>query len=199
MENTSGQGKLASVPPEIDKWNWGAFLLSWIWGIGNETFIAFLCFVPFVGFVMPFVLGAKGSAWAWQNKRWDSIEHFQSVQKKWAKWALIVFAGLIVFFAILIFTVMASLKNSEAYKLGVNKLQTNAKALAALGEPISTGMPSGNFESSGNNGSADLSFSVEGSKKKGTVYLEATKNLGKWTVQQAELELDDSEERIDLN
>ncbi len=148
---------------------------------------------------MPFVLGAKGSTWAWQNKRWDSIEHFQSMQKKWAKWALIVFAGLIAFFAILTFTIMASLKSSELYKLGVNKLQANVTALAVLGEPISTGMPSGNFNSSGNKGSADISFSVEGSKKSGTVYLEATKDLGKWNVQQAELEIDDSEERIDLN
>jgi hypothetical protein len=59
----------AAVPPEVDRWNWGAFLLSWIWGIGNNTFIAFLTFVPFVGIVMPFVLGAKGSAWAWRTSR----------------------------------------------------------------------------------------------------------------------------------
>ena len=37
---------------------------------------------------MCFVLGAKGSEWAWQNKRWDSVEHFQRVQKKWALWGL---------------------------------------------------------------------------------------------------------------
>jgi len=27
----------AEVPDEIDRWNWGAFLLNWIWGIGNNT------------------------------------------------------------------------------------------------------------------------------------------------------------------
>ena len=42
MENTSGQGPLAQVPAEIDRWNWGAFLLNWIWGIGNDSFIALL-------------------------------------------------------------------------------------------------------------------------------------------------------------
>lgn len=42
MENTSGQGVAAVVPPELDRWNWGAFLLNWIWGIGNNTFIALL-------------------------------------------------------------------------------------------------------------------------------------------------------------
>ena len=30
------------IPPEIDRWNWGAFLLNWIWGVGNNTFIALL-------------------------------------------------------------------------------------------------------------------------------------------------------------
>lgn len=35
------------VPPEIDRWNWGAFLLNWIWGVGNNTFIALLTLVPF--------------------------------------------------------------------------------------------------------------------------------------------------------
>jgi len=30
MDNTSGQGKASVVPPEIKKWNWGAFLLSWL-------------------------------------------------------------------------------------------------------------------------------------------------------------------------
>jgi len=29
-----------AIPAEIDRWNWGAFLLNWIWGIGNKTFIA---------------------------------------------------------------------------------------------------------------------------------------------------------------
>src|ERR1019366_10250458 len=51
MENTSGQGVAAVVPPELDRWNWGAFLLNWIWGIGNNTFIALLMFVPVVNIV----------------------------------------------------------------------------------------------------------------------------------------------------
>ena len=65
------------IPPELDRWNWGAFLLNWIWGVGNNTYIALLTFVPFVGIVMPFVLGAKGSRWAWRNGRWDNVEHFE--------------------------------------------------------------------------------------------------------------------------
>jgi hypothetical protein len=77
------------VPPAVDRWNWGAFLLRWIWGIGNNTFIALLMFVPLANIVMPFVLGVKGSSWALRNKRWDSIEQFKRVQRKWTVWGVI--------------------------------------------------------------------------------------------------------------
>jgi hypothetical protein len=61
------------IPPELDRWNWGAFLLNWIWGVGNNTYIALLTFIPFVGIiVMPFMLGAKGSRRAWRNGRWTT-------------------------------------------------------------------------------------------------------------------------------
>lgn len=72
------------VPPEARRWNWGAFFLTWIWGIGNNVLIAFLVWVPLLNLVMPIILGIKGGEWAWQKKRWDSVEHFQSVQRTWA-------------------------------------------------------------------------------------------------------------------
>ena len=75
FENTSGQGRSAIIPQEIRKWNWGAFLISPIWGLGNNTWIALLSWVPYLNVIMHFVLGFKGNEWAWQNKRWDSIEH----------------------------------------------------------------------------------------------------------------------------
>ena len=93
MENTSGQGKLAVVPKEIRGWNWGAFLLTWIWGLCHNVWIALSALIPYIGVIMAFVLGAKGTEWAWQNKRWDSIDHFKRTQRTWAYWG----AGLTVF------------------------------------------------------------------------------------------------------
>ena len=89
--NTSGTGKSAVIPPEIKGWNWGAFFLTWIWGIRNRTYIAFLCFIPFVSLVMAFILGAKGSKWSWRNQKWDSIEQFKNSQRRWAIWGTIIF------------------------------------------------------------------------------------------------------------
>ena len=91
-------GKPTEVPQEILRWNWGAFFLNWIWGIGNSTYIALLCLIPFVNIIMIFVLGAKGSEWAWQNRHWDSVEHFKRVQRAWAWWGFGLFLlGILIF------------------------------------------------------------------------------------------------------
>ena len=87
-ENTSGMGSNATLPEGVKGWSWGAFFLNWIWGFFNKTWISLLCLVPYVGIIMAFVLGAKGREWAWRNKRWDSIEHFNRVQKKWSAWGV---------------------------------------------------------------------------------------------------------------
>jgi hypothetical protein len=96
-KNTSGQGSLAVVPREIAGWNWGAFWLNWIWSIGNNVWIGLLCLIPFAGIIMVFILGVKGNEWAWQNKRWDSVEHFKKIQGKWQDWGLgLVVAAIII-------------------------------------------------------------------------------------------------------
>lgn len=82
--NTSGMGKNSTVPEEIKGWSWGGFILSWIWSIGNNTPVGLLALIPYVGFFMCFVLGFKGREWAWRNKRWESVEQFNEVQRKWA-------------------------------------------------------------------------------------------------------------------
>lgn len=79
-----------AIPDGVKGWSWGAFLLNWIWGIGNSVWIALLCLVPYVGLIMAIVLGVKGREWAWKAKKWDSLEHFNRVQRSWSKWGVIV-------------------------------------------------------------------------------------------------------------
>ena len=93
-ENNSGGGSSIVPPPGIKGWSWGAFLLNWIWAIGNRTWIGLLAIVPYIGFIMVFYLGFKGREMAWRNKRWDSIDEFNRVQKKWSKWGVILVVGI---------------------------------------------------------------------------------------------------------
>jgi hypothetical protein len=89
--NNSGRGAESVLPAELKGWNWGAFFLNWIWGIGNSTWIALLCFIPLVNIVMIFILGARGNEWAWRNKTWDSVEHFRKTQRTWKRWGVALF------------------------------------------------------------------------------------------------------------
>ena len=80
------------MPTGLRGFNWGAFLFGAIWAIFNNTWIGLLALVPGLNVIMAIVLGVKGNEWAWQNKRWDSVEHFFSAQRNWALWGLIIFA-----------------------------------------------------------------------------------------------------------
>ncbi|MBR1776495.1 hypothetical protein IJ750_05435 [bacterium] len=97
--NNSGQGENIVVPENVsDNFNWGAFLLTWIWGLGNKTYITLLMlltvvlvFIPFVNLVsgiaqiaLAIWFGIKGNEWAWKNKKFASVEAFHEYQKKWA-------------------------------------------------------------------------------------------------------------------
>jgi Cytochrome oxidase complex assembly protein 1 len=185
------------TPPEIGGWNWGAFLLNWIWGIGNNTYIALLTLIPIVGFVMIFVLGAKGNRWAWKNGRWDSVAHFKRVQRRWAIAGFAVVFGMVVIGGGIFGGVFALLKNSEAYTLAVAKVQASPIAANVLGAPIAAGTPFGSIKISGETGTAELNFSVTGSKAKGTVFVDAIKE-GAWTIRRLTLKVDGQDSAIDL-
>jgi hypothetical protein len=186
------------IPAEIRRWNWGAFLLNWIWGIGNQTYIALLALIPGFGFIWMLVLGAKGSAWAWRNGRWDSVEHFKRVQRKWAIWGLVVWVAMLAFIAAVFGGVFFALKSSAAYEMAVAKLQSNPIATSVLGGPIATGWPTGSINFNGSAGQAALSFSASGPKAAGVVFVEAVKTNGVWSLTRLALKLNDSGNVIDL-
>lgn len=83
QQNNSGMTTSTIIPENVKGWSWGAFVFSWLWGIPNRSFLTLFTLVPYVGLVWNFVCGAKGKEWAWQNKKWNSIEEFNNVQKVW--------------------------------------------------------------------------------------------------------------------
>ena len=98
--NNSGQGFLqGDVPDEIKEWNWGAFVLTWIWGVGNRVWVSLVALapVPFLGLAVGIVLGIKGNEWAWQCKKWDSVEQFRKRQRIWMYWGIAAFIAPFVF------------------------------------------------------------------------------------------------------
>jgi hypothetical protein len=183
------------IPAEIDRWNWGAFLLNWVWGVGNNTFIALLTLIPGVGFVMIFVLGAKGR-WAWRNGRWDrafqtgatAVGDMGRCRLARIHRAVCRDLGGVFFF----------LKHSDAYQLGASRLQASAEAAELIGRPITTGIPAGAINITGATGHAILSFSATGSKAAGRIFLEAFKKDGIGSLKTLTLKADGRDGVIDL-
>jgi serine/threonine protein kinase len=95
--NNSGCGinnMTEQIPDEIQGWNWGAFLLPWLWLWTNQVWVGLFCFVPQVGWITTIALGAKGNEWAWKSRRWRSIQHFKEHQRGWAIAGLLVGAPI---------------------------------------------------------------------------------------------------------
>jgi hypothetical protein len=158
-ENNSGQGECYPVPADVAGWSWGGFCLNWIWAIGNRTWLGLFAMIPIVGIVVDIILGVKGRTWAWQNKRWDSIEHFNRVQRRWsiwgiclrAPWLIAVMAGVISYNAGMptnslpiksYFYAERAASHIGAYIVVNHRLPASLKAGGALQEPLPDGIRS---------------------------------------------------------
>lgn len=174
----------AEIPAELDRWNWGAFLLNWIWGIGNSVFIALLMLVPLVNIVMIFILGARGSRWAWRNRAWRDAEHFRSVQRKWAIAGVVAWVVVIGGAGALVFWVPTTMRNSDAYRMTMQAVQADARVKDAVGDDVHGGFWLSGSLNMGAGGSGDAVFSIPlyGSRGSATALSKAIRADGKWQI-----------------
>lgn len=110
-------GERVNLPKEIRYFNWGAFLLNWIWGIMHKKYITLLyfpaCLIPVIGpLAISIWFGLAGNKWAWETKDWESPEKFNEVQRNWVKlWIILFILGVI--FAVKIFIILAIIGSAE--------------------------------------------------------------------------------------
>lgn len=100
-------------PPIIEVWNWGAFSLSWIWGVFNGLYwpliVIAINFIPYVGVIISLcicvLLGKNGNLYAWRKAKQKgySVDHFTYIQSKWNTAGQIV---MIVFVLLLLLLLM---------------------------------------------------------------------------------------------
>lgn len=183
------------IPAGLDRWNWGAFLLNWIWGIGNSTFIALLALIPGVNIVMMFVLGARGSKWAWRNRLWRDAEQFRRVQRNWAIAGVITWIATIGGCATLVGSVPVMLRSSDAFQMTMDAVNADARVKDALGENLRAGFwIGGNLSTKvGGSGSAQFVMPVKGSAGAGTVTAQAVRKDGTWSLHFVAVHVDGSE------
>ena len=93
-------------PPILNLWNWGAFVLPWIWGVCNNIYwplvIIALNFIPyagpFLGFAISIYLGIFGNKLAWNKVQNNHLDHkrFTRIQGLWNTAGILTFILLLL-------------------------------------------------------------------------------------------------------
>ena len=82
--------------------NWGAFLMNWIWGIGHGKYITLLyfpaCIIPIIGPLLISVwFGIEGNKWGYESRNWNSIDEFNQHERLWVRvWFIMAILGIIL-------------------------------------------------------------------------------------------------------
>jgi hypothetical protein len=106
---------------------------------------------------------------------------------------------IVVFIAAIVYFAFGTIKSSVVYQEAITKTRSNAVVIRELGEPIEPGwLISGRINVNESSGNADLSIPVSGPKKSGTVYVVATKKMGKWDIYGLEVAVEGESKRINL-
>ena len=179
------------LPDSCRGWNWGAFLLNWIWGLGNSTYISLLCWIPVVNIVMMFVLGAKGNEWAWRNNDWRDEAHFKKTQRNWMIGGIIAWLVLGYWFfsgsTQTYHTIVKSPVYIDATAIHRQFEQTQA---AIANQPTDTnGTQTLNFEGSSisenkdGTGSATFNLNTGGPGQQSHIHSTLTQKDGQWVIQ----------------
>jgi hypothetical protein len=105
----------------------------------------------------------------------------------------------VVFVASVVLIVFSAMKSTDVYKDALTRARAHHAVADALGSPITDGfLVSGNTNVNGASGEANLSIPISGPKGKGTIYVSATKSLGRWNYSGLVLEVAKTHQRIDL-
>lgn len=117
-ENNYGQANAysqAEIDKELEKWNWGAFFCTWLWGIFHRMYwpllILVVAAIPYLGQVCSIGLcvymGLKGSRIAWDSGKYKDFESYKNAQRNWAIAGLIWFIISVSASAFLVYTTLS--------------------------------------------------------------------------------------------
>lgn len=72
-------------------------------------------------FVLAIWFGVKGNNWAWQNKKWKSLEHFHFVQRIWAIIGAVLFSSVVCLISFMTISALNVNINAEKNNMAILK------------------------------------------------------------------------------
>jgi hypothetical protein len=110
-----------------------------------------------------------------------------------------MFLLFVTFVGSIALIVFSAVKSTDVYKDALALAKTHPSVIEALGSPIKEGfLVSGNTNVNGASGEANLSIPISGPNGKGTIYVAATKSLGRWNYSGLIVEIAKTHQRINL-
>jgi len=114
QENAYSQ---AEIDRTIEKWNWGAFFCTWLWGVFHKMYwplaIIIIGGIPYIGQVCNLCLcvymGLKGSRIAWNSGKYADFDAYKKAQRNWAIGGLVWFLISIAVSAYLVYSALSIL------------------------------------------------------------------------------------------
>jgi len=118
VTNNEINREISATPhqPNIGKWSWGAFTMSWFYlvGLNYKYWWVFLILLvvtrgldsglfaeyPITGLIMAIYLGMNGRKWTWESRKWASLEDYRKTQKSWDIAGIIIYIilSIVLFF-----------------------------------------------------------------------------------------------------
>jgi len=104
-------GNDPALLPYVQGWNWGAFVISWIWAFSHQLpgwgvgmlLLNLASWIPVIGFPFSLIglglaiyLGIKGNELAWRQRPFQGLEHFRATERVWRTWGIVLFVMGIV-------------------------------------------------------------------------------------------------------
>ena len=104
-----------------------------------------------------------------------------------------------LFVGVLVSWVFGTMKSSEPYQYAVAMASQDARVSEQLGTPITPGwFANGSIHLDNDSGDAEMTIPLNGTRRHGTVYVEAKKSAGVWRYQRLEAEIEGVPDRVNL-
>ena len=123
-------GVIEDPTPMFRKFNWGAFLLTWIWGLNhkqpitlvllaidigsrafsrNSSYGVFGLLLSLASLAIRIWIGTQGYRWAWESGRFNSVDDCKKCQAIWGWWGLGIVIASIGCIVLIAFFVVAAI------------------------------------------------------------------------------------------
>ena len=107
--------------------------------------------------------------------------------------------GVVGLIALIVGAVFGLLQSATPYRQALARAQADPVVISRLGRPISAGwLLSASLNTAGGRGQARLAIPLQGSRGRGTLFVEARQSGRRWTYSTLTLQPDSTGERLNL-